>query len=113
MPRFARIFEHDGNRLLTPECSAKTRKHAAVGAKEFAQRWGLRDTGESFEFIDGAEQRNRRVAVFPPGVDNVNPEATQMLCIAGPILDTASAEIWVGGQHATPQDFMKATEGTK
>lgn len=107
MRRFARIFAHEGNELLHPDYFAKTRKAAGAGAQEFAQKLGIKDTGESFEFLEGAPVSNRRVVLFPPTRGDEIPRSWEFLCIGGPMLETEKAEIWIGEDHheigSTPQ----------
>ena len=104
MIKYAPIFDHEGNKLLSSHFFGSTKESAVLfngvtPSKEtpdsFAERIGMVHTGEIFEFVDGAKIMNRALAVFPPG----QAQYITMLCIEGPILEGAAAEIWIGDEH--------------
>ena len=98
---FARIFEYQGNQLLTTGFMATTEERAGIDvddgaytAADFAKDHGLTDTGRFLEFSFGQAVPNRRIEFFPAG----DPESIAMLCIAGPVLEHGASAIWVDGQ---------------
>lgn len=91
---WCRIFEHEGSRLICSAYSGRTVEEAGKPsdeswtAEEFAEAAGIRDTGESFEFVDGAAVPNRTVVLASLTFERGIP----MLCIGGPLLNKETTE---------------------